>query len=240
MSFHLLPLVVPSFSFLLFSPSGHFPSFSLFPLYTSLLAPFLILWLFLHTLLLFLMIFLWFLLACILLSIYNLVLSYLNLRSISHIFFVFYPVFLPCPSTIPLLQTAPWSLPVLQTSSFSSCSPVWKFFLSRSMFSSLLLLLCFSCLVCVSHHWRFSIVCTLGTLSRSFFFQKLLSWSSPCSVPIRFPSKIFWISLAFSLAPLFYPLSAQYRLHMSMTIPFFLLPLCPRLVVSLILLKCLL
>ena len=193
---------------------------------------------------LFLMLFLLFLLSCILLSIYNLVLSYLTLRSIWHIFFIFYPVFLPCSRRIPLLQTAPHSLAVLQTSSFSSCSPIWKFFLPRSVFSSLLLLLSFSCLVCVSHHCRFSVVCTLGTLSRplllifallisilfispcSFFFRKLLSWSFPYSVPIQFPLKIFWIFLAFPLVPLLYPSSAQYRLHMSMTIPSFLPP-CP-------------
>ena len=100
----------PPFSFLFFSLLGNFLSFSLFPLCTPLLVPFLILRLSLHTLLLFLMLFLWFLLACILLSIYNLVFLYLNLRSISHIFFVFYPVFLPCSSSIPLLQTAPRSL----------------------------------------------------------------------------------------------------------------------------------
>ena len=203
------------------------------------------LWLSHHTLLLFLMLFLWFLLACIFLSIYNSVLLYLNLRSISHIFFVFYAAFLPCSSPISLLQTAPRSLPVLQTFSFSSCSPVWKFFLPRSMFSSLLLLLSFICLVCVSHHCRFSVLCTLGIISRllplilslpisiffvsscSFFFRKLLSWSFPCSDPIRFLLKIFRISLAFPLAPPLYPPIAQYRLHMAMTIPSFLLPLCP-------------
>ena len=213
------------------------------------------LWLSHHTLLLFLMLFLWFLLACIFLSIYNSVLLYLNLRSISHIFFVFYAAFLPCsspisllqtaPRSLPVLQTAPRSLPVLQTFSFSSCSPVWKFFLPRSMFSSLLLLLSFICLVCVSYHCRFSVLCTLGIISRllplilslpisiffvsscSFFFRKLLSWSFPCSDPIRFLLKIFRISLAFPLAPPLYPPIAQYRLHMAMTIPSFLLPLCP-------------